>query len=139
MKTVQEFSSGGIVLEDGRVLMIQVRDIGGSELWTFPKGGVENGESPEEAALREVGEETGYEARIVAPLGEIRYQYRWKGSIHKKRVAWFLMKPMSKKQNHDDEVLGAEWVEVEKAKTIAGYPSDRKLLQEAMAVKTDDA
>ena len=48
----KEHSAGGIILEDGRVLLILMRNLEGKKVWTFPKGHLEAGETAEAAALR---------------------------------------------------------------------------------------
>jgi len=58
-ETRQEHSAGGIVFEDGNVLSIKMRNLKGEEVWTFPKGHLDPGETAEQAAVREVLEETG--------------------------------------------------------------------------------
>src|SRR6266550_1040120 len=82
-----EHSSGGavIALRDGRpfVAMIATR---GRTRWGLPKGAVSKGETSEEAALREVHEETGLEARIVRPLDTIEYFFRVADTLIRKRV-----------------------------------------------------
>ena len=60
----KEFSAGGLVRRGGKVLMVKVCNLKGEEVWTFPKGHVEKGETPMEAALREVEEETGWRCRL---------------------------------------------------------------------------
>jgi 8-oxo-dGTP pyrophosphatase MutT (NUDIX family) len=66
----QEFAYGGIVFNDeGKVLMRSPTGFWGGYVWTFAKGGVDvNDKSPEETAIREVKEETGYECCIVTPI-----------------------------------------------------------------------
>ncbi|GAA2426320.1 NUDIX domain-containing protein [Streptomyces macrosporus] len=59
-----------VVVRGGRVLMVRRRVPEGELAWQFPAGGIEPGESAEDAAVREVGEETGLAVRAVAPLGE---------------------------------------------------------------------
>ena len=72
----KEFSAGGVVIKDRKeVLLIK----NPSNVWTFPKGHIEPGETKEEAALREVKEETNIDAEIVTYLGEIHYFFTWKG------------------------------------------------------------
>src|SRR5882672_11199642 len=63
-----EFSAGGVARDGDRVLMIRVQTLEGKEIWTFPKGHLEPGETAEQAAVREVEEETGYRCEITAPL-----------------------------------------------------------------------
>lgn len=76
--------AGGVVLLDDRVVL---RRTARGE-YIFPKGHLDPGEAPEQTALREVAEETGLEAEIVAPLGEVRFVYQ--GEEY--RVLFFLMR-----------------------------------------------
>lgn len=62
--------STAIIVQDGRVLMAKRREREGKLLWAFPGGGIEAGESPEEAAVREVSEEVGLEVQAVQVLGD---------------------------------------------------------------------
>ena len=57
--------ASAIIIKDNRVLMIRTID---SNSWSIPSGGVEDGETVEEACIREVAEETGYEVKIVKEL-----------------------------------------------------------------------
>jgi 8-oxo-dGTP pyrophosphatase MutT (NUDIX family) len=60
---------GGVVFDSrGRVLLFRPRGGFGGYAWTFPKGRPDRGEEPEQTAVREVREETGVEATIVAPI-----------------------------------------------------------------------
>ena len=59
----KEHSAGGVILEDGRVLLIQMRNLKGEKVWTFPKGHIEPGETAEAAALREVRKKPAGSAR----------------------------------------------------------------------------
>lgn len=62
--------STAIIVRDGKVLMARRREREGKLLWSFPGGGIEAGESPEEAAVREVAEEVGLEVEAVQVLGD---------------------------------------------------------------------
>ncbi len=129
-RVVYERSAGGVLLDGDRVLLIKAPNLKGEAVWTFPKGQIEPGESPQEAALREVREETGYEAEIVAPLEPSVYWFYRDGQRVKKRVDWFLMKPLAKAGEHDQEVEEAEWVPISEAKARLRYRGDRMLLEE---------
>ena len=71
---------------DGACLVLQRGDE-----WVFPKGHLEAGETPEQAAVREVREETGLDIRIIRSLGSTRYAFDGGGADpHRKSVHWFL-------------------------------------------------
>lgn len=94
--------------------------------WGLPKGKADKGETPEETAVREVLEETGYHCRIVAPIGTTRYRI----SSGIKEVNWFAMRPLPdspgfQKNNEVDEI---QWVSRKKAKQVLDYENDRSLV-----------
>ena len=125
-----EFSCGGVILENNKVLLVQVKSMKGRKIWTFPKGHIEQGETPRQAALREVLEETGYKASIVKPLLKVRYAFTLKGRYVRKVVQWYLMKKLGRIGKHDpSEILAINWVSVNKAKEMVEYPSDKRLLE----------
>jgi 8-oxo-(d)GTP phosphatase len=94
--------------------------------WTPPKGKADKGESPEETAVREVLEETGYRCRIVAPLGPTRY--RVQGGV--KEVHWFGMRPLpdSPGFTKNSEVDAVEWLSPRKVLDKLSYDQDRGLI-----------
>ena len=79
--TSTEFSAGGVVVRDGQCVVIVPTRLAanGTKVLALPKGHPEEGESPSEAALREVREEAGVVARLVEPLGDVRYWYTRNG------------------------------------------------------------
>ena len=126
---MKEHSAGGVVVQEGQVLLIKTENLKGEEVWTFPKGLVEPGETPERTALREVLEETGYEAEILAPLGSVTYWFVRGGQRVRKTVDWFLMRPLRRVKGPDWEVREVEWVPLEEAERRLRYSSDRELLK----------
>src|SRR5689334_22032352 len=95
--TVTEFSAGGVVLDDAdpaRCLVIVPtrRAADGSRVLALPKGHPEDGEEAEAAALREVREETGITAEVVAKLGDVNYFYQRGGRRISKVVRFFLLR-----------------------------------------------
>lgn len=94
--------------------------------WGLPKGKADRGETPEQAAIREVLEETGYHCRIVAPIGTTRY--RINNGI--KEVSWFAMRPLpdSPGFKRNDEVDQVRWLTRKKAKALLDYENDRELV-----------
>lgn len=94
--------------------------------WGLPKGKAERGETPEQTAVREVLEETGYHCRVVAPLGTTRY--RISGGI--KEVTWYAMRPLPdspgfKKNKEVDEI---RWLTRRQARNQLDYENDRGLV-----------
>lgn len=68
--TTEQGIATAIITDAGRVLMIRRREREGKLLWAFPGGGIEDGETPEQAAVRETSEEVGLEVKAIKPLGE---------------------------------------------------------------------
>src|SRR5215210_710933 len=133
-KTRNEHSSGGVVLSlrDGvpHVALIATRN---RARWGLPKGAVSEGETSEMAALREVREETGIEARIVKPLDTIEYFFRAGDTLIQKRVDFYLMEYIAAELEPQlSEVDDVEWVELSAALRRASFDSERKLLEMAL-------
>ena len=133
-KTRDEHSSGGavIIFLDDRphVAMIATR---GRSRWGLPKGAVSKGETSEQAALREVLEETGILADIVGPLDTIEYFFRAGDTLIRKRVDFYLMQYIGGKLTPQlTEVDDVEWVELSEAIRRASFESEKKLLSAAL-------
>ncbi len=126
----KEHSAGGVIFENGLVLIIHMRTRDGKRAWTFPKGHLEPGETPRQAALREVGEETGWDCEIVAPLGTARYSFERGGGLVNKEVVWFLMRRVGGDglPRTPEEVLDSRWLPLDEAGKLLTYPSDLELL-----------
>jgi 8-oxo-dGTP pyrophosphatase MutT (NUDIX family) len=132
-KTRNEHSSGGAVISqrDGAawVALIATRN---KTRWGLPKGAVSEGETSEQAALREVLEETGLEARIVKPLDTIEYSFRAGDTMIRKRVDFYLMEYVGGILTPQlSEVDDVQWVELSQAIRRASFESERKLLEQA--------
>ncbi len=128
-----DFSTGGIVWDGAKrkILLIYVQNLTGKRVWTFPKGHPEEGENDEEAALREVREETGWECEILKKLMDVHYAYTHKSEFVKKTVRWFLMKPVKKTGDSDpEEIIRCSWLSPEAAAQKVVYKTDQNLLSE---------
>ena len=104
----------------------------GELAWGLPKGLVEEGELPETAALRETLEETGLEAELEQPLGEISYFYVWEGERVAKIVHFFLLRHTGGDvANHDFEMEDVLWFPLAEARRKASYKGEREVLARA--------
>lgn len=144
MKKIDEKSAGGLVLKglpsNPKILMIQVKNLIGEIVWTFPKGHLEPGESALQAALREVEEETGWRCKLnpcrkKKYFEQARYQFYRGTKLVNKVVTWYTMSPQEKTGEKDtEEVCKVRWVSLEKAKELVKYPSDKKLLTKLIEI-----
>lgn len=136
MKTEHHRSAGGLVVRDSLILLISTQE---GKRWQLPKGHIEEGETPEEAAVREVREETGVTGRILAPLPPVEYWYIEKGRrrVHKK-VEYYLLSYVSGDTADFDarEVSGADWFSWEDGLARLSFENERRVVQEARRLRT---
>jgi 8-oxo-dGTP diphosphatase len=132
MRTRTQTSAGGAAFRDidgvEHLALIRTPE----DRWQLPKGVIDTGETPQEAALREVREEAGITCELIAPIRTIEYWFvdRRSGEperIHK-FVHFFLMRYISGDvADHDDEVLEARWVPFEKAIEMLEFDSEKSV------------
>jgi 8-oxo-dGTP pyrophosphatase MutT (NUDIX family) len=136
--TKEQVSAGGVVYRRlGARIEVALISVGEESRWQLPKGLLGRDESPEDAALREVREETGLTCEMVAPLEAVEYWYFSKGGARRvrfhKRVHFYLMRYISgETEEHDDEVNEARWVKAEDAAALLAFKGERKALAEAL-------
>jgi ADP-ribose pyrophosphatase YjhB (NUDIX family) len=137
----EEFSAGGVVLRDGMVAVIVPvkRDAHGRRVLGLPKGHPERGESPAQAAAREVREETGLEVELVERLGEVGYRYERRGRRVAKRVAFYLFHFRGGSlEDHDHEIEEARWMPLEQAEQELSYAGEREMVERARSILAAD-
>jgi 8-oxo-dGTP pyrophosphatase MutT (NUDIX family) len=134
MRIKYEVSAGGLVLRrNGADLEALLIGRGMPRVWSLPKGHVEARETHEQAALREVREETGCWAEILSKLSDIAYWFYLNRTKHKKSVHFYLMNYLSgDTANHDHEVDEARWFEIKAAKKALKYVNEKRLVDLAL-------
>ena len=120
-------AAGGLVLRDGRVAVVHRPRY---DDWSLPKGKLDEGEGFEEAALREVKEETGLECRLKGALGDTSYRDR---KDRPKLVRYFEMEPEGGEFTPNDEVDELVWLEPGEALERLSYEFDRELVSKQLS------
>lgn len=137
IRTYEQVSAGGVVYRGvGTSVEIAVVQIVSEMRWQLPKGIIDDGETSEEAAIREVREETGIEAELIAPIDTIEYWFTADHDGERRRyhkfVHFFLMKYISGDvADHDDEVVESRWVTIDRALEMLEFKSEREVVQKA--------
>jgi 8-oxo-dGTP pyrophosphatase MutT (NUDIX family) len=135
MRIKYEVSAGGLLLRprDSSCDALLIGRGDPPRIWTLPKGHVEARESNEQAALREVHEETGCWGEIVTRLSEISYWFYVGKAKHRKAVTFFLMRYLSgDPASHDHEVDDARWFDLAQARKTLKYVNEKRLIDLAL-------
>ena len=140
--SVEETSAGGLVLDlkgpSPSAALIARHDKNGRLIWLLPKGHVEPGETNEEAAIREVAEETGITASILAPLGVIDFWFMNPDKrIHKTVHHYLLRADGGELSDADREVEEVAWVPLTEVHSRLRYPAERHLMSKVEALLGD--
>jgi len=147
LPTVEETSAGGIVVDVGgaapRAAVIARVNRAGRVEWCLPKGHLENDETPEQAAVREIAEETGILGRIVGSLGTIDYWFSAEGRRVHKSVHHFLLLAvsgdLSVDGDPDQEAIDVAWVPLPELGSLLAFPNERRIAREASTRLADSA
>jgi 8-oxo-dGTP pyrophosphatase MutT (NUDIX family) len=142
----REFSAGGVLVRRlrGRWVLAAIRPAGREPpVWALPKGIIDQGEKPDQTALREVAEETGIEARLVTKLGDIRYVYTWAGERVFKVVSFYLLRYRRGRlgeiaPEQRVEVAEVRWLPLEEAPGLLAYKGEREMAERALAFVHDN-
>jgi 8-oxo-dGTP pyrophosphatase MutT (NUDIX family) len=139
MPSARATSAGGVVVRQGEagielVLGRRRRERDGAT-WSLPKGTPNADETIEQAALREVEEETGLQVRIVAPIGPIEYYFVQSGTRIHKTVHYYLMEAVGGDMRlHDHEFDEVRWVARGEARQIMTFPTEREVVELAWSL-----
>jgi 8-oxo-dGTP pyrophosphatase MutT (NUDIX family) len=131
-------SAGGVVVkghgDDLRVALMR----SGHGTWVLPKGGIEEAESPQQAAEREIGEEIGIRtAELVGDLGGTEHGFRHEEQPYRKRVEWFLFRAAPDAQlapNPDENALDCGWFTAKQALHLLSHADQRRVLRRAVSL-----
>ena len=143
-RTVEETSAGGLVVDraslSGRGALIARRDRRGRLVWSLPKGHIEAGETQEQAAIREVEEETGIRGNVIAPLGTIDFWFVAENRrVHKTVHHYLLERAAGELSDADIEVVEVAWVPLAEAQARLAYADERELVEKALRLLADSA
>ncbi len=129
-----EFSAGGIVYKKERnTLFILLAKHSYHKGWVFPKGLIDKGETKEQAAIREVKEESGADGVIQKSLEPITYWYRFENEKRKKTVYYFIMQYAGGDiSQHDFEMDDVQWYKAQDAVKKLTYRSEKELLEKSL-------
>lgn len=147
LPVVDETSAGGLVVRrvDGQAeaAIIARRNRAGRLEWCLPKGHLEGDETPEQAAVREISEETGILGTIVAPLGVIDYWFSGDDRRVHKVVHHYLLRALggalTVDRDPDREAEDAAWVPLALLPTRLSYPNERRLAEAALDALAEQA
>jgi len=147
MPTVEEISAGGLVVDLGQprpcaAVIARVNRAGRVE-WCLPKGHLENGETPEQAAVREIAEETGIHGRVLSSLGTIDFWFSAEGRRIHKRVHHYLLEAtggvLTVEGDPNREAVDVAWVPLDDLARVLEFPNERKIARTATARLADTA
>lgn len=121
-------AAGGVVVrtsEHGRLVLVVHRPK--YDDWSFPKGKVDEGETEQQCALREVREESGFSCSVLKELSSTQYL---DPNGNPKTVRYWLMAPQSGSFTPNEEVDRALWVDLDRARELLSYQHDVALVDE---------
>ena len=129
----REFSAGGVLVRrfQGRPFAAAVAPRAG--VLALPKGHPDGDETMQEAATREVREETGLEGELVEKLDDVRYWYTRGGERVLKLVSFYLFRYRSGRiADHDDEIEHVEWVPLAELPERLSYRGEQEIARKAL-------
>lgn len=130
---IEATSCGGVVIFRGKILTLYKSYKNKYEGWVLPKGTVEDGETFEETAIREVLEETGVRAKIVKYVGVSRYSFSVPEDTVEKKVHWYLMAAESyySKPQREEYFVDSGYYKYHEAYHLLKFANERQMLEKA--------
>ena len=146
LPAVEERSAGGIVVDvhdgEARIAVIARRNRAGRVEWCLPKGHLENGETLQQAAAREVAEETGIQGRVLTELGTIDYWFATSDRRVHKYVHHYLLEAtggrLTIEDDPDHEAIDVAWLPLREAHEHLTCPTERRIARQAWARLSGD-
>ena len=126
-------SCGGVVIFRGKILLLYKNYRNKYEGWVLPKGTVEEGESYNETALREVKEESGATAQIMKYVGKTTYSFSTSTDLINKEVHWYLMMADSyySKPQREEYFCDSGYYKYHEAYHLLKFPNEKQILEQA--------
>lgn len=136
-KAIREYTAGGLVYRDldGKKEFLLIKDL--KERWSIPKGHVESGETLEQTAIREIGEETGLKSlKIIDKLDKIHFFYRMEGKLIFMTTFVFLIEATEADEEvvaeNSEGIIDVKWFSDVEAHDLIEYKDTKTLLQMAL-------
>ncbi len=131
LRCLYEKSCGGIIFyktkQNTKILLVKNNN---GRYWSFPKGHIEDGETEQETAIREIREETGLDVTLVNNFREIS-EYCPFGKI-RKRVVFFLARAFTDNVKiQEEEIDSYIWVDLQQARKLCSYDNDLRIIEKA--------
>jgi len=131
--TKLQFSAGGVVYrKTAAATEVVILTRGDGKIFCLPKGKIERPETPQQAALREIREETGLTGTIEKELGKINYWFysdEDKARVHKTVYFYLVRYESGSTADHDTDAEDVRWLPIDEALNIMTYPSERRMVE----------
>ncbi len=129
----EAISCGGVVIYRGKILLLYKNFKNRYEGWVLPKGTVEEGESHEDTALREVREESGVSAHLIKYVDESHYRFNVPEGTVNKTVHWYLMEADNfySKPQREEYFYDSGYYKYHEAYHLLKFPNEKQILEKA--------
>ena len=133
---IEATSCGGVVIFRGKILVLYKSYRNKYEGWVLPKGTVEEGETFQETAIREVHEETGVKAAIIRYVGKSRYTFNVPEDTVEKDVHWYLMMADSyySKPQREEYFVDSGYYKYHEAYHLLKFENERAVLEKGYSI-----